>query len=373
MQVPDGVALVVDDWSLPADDLTDQLHQIAANEAFLEVLAQPGSPIPARVFREGTDEFDPSFVVTFLNERLSYRLIEVELARRGVAVTDDDRRQALELLGQRWAPKGPGTSNPKGFDLPAEDAVRLASNVLARFGSYRDVLLEGEASTLALQRVLVGPALVERVEALFSQLQAQGDLEVSCVRHVLVKAGNVTNDPGAAAPSDAEFEIARSKAEAVVARLAAGEEFDSVAREVSDDAPSRERGGDLGCEPRGTYQQEFDQAVWATAPGAVSGPVRSTFGYHVVQVTDRRVRTFEEVEPELEKLVLRQMTAPLFEWLDGAKKKATIGVNAAFGEWDPDVLAIVPPGQRGRAPTISLSPLSPGTLPTVDSSRSPES
>ncbi|MCX7621612.1 MAG: peptidylprolyl isomerase [Acidimicrobiales bacterium] len=357
VRVPDGVALVVDDWSLSSDELNDQLRQIAANEPFLEILAQPNSPISARVYREGSDEFAPDFVVAFLNERLSYRLISVELTRRGLEVTDADRRRALELLGQRWSPKGPGTNNPKGFDIPAEDAVRLASNVLAGFGSYRDVLVEGEAATLVLQEALVGPELADRVQALFNQLEAQGDLEVSCVRHILAKAGDASNDPRAPAPSDAEFETARAEAERVAARLAASEDFAVVAREVSDDAASAERGGDLGCEPRGTYQQEFDATVWSLAPGQVSGPVRSTFGYHIIEVTGRRTRTFDEVEPELKTLALGQMTAPLFEWLDLAKRKAVIGVAAQFGEWDEALLAIVPPGERRKAPSVSLAPL----------------
>lgn len=82
-------------------------------------------------------------------------------------------------------------------------------------------------------------------------------------------------------------------------RIEAGESFESLAREFSEDPGSRELGGDLGFFPRGRMVPEFESAAFSAAPGALVGPVRTSFGYHLILVRERRPerqRPFEEVE-----------------------------------------------------------------------------
>jgi peptidyl-prolyl cis-trans isomerase C len=62
------------------------------------------------------------------------------------------------------------------------------------------------------------------------------------------------------------------EAKAVLARLSAGEPFAKVAQEVSQDPGSREAGGELGCEPEGTYIPAFEKALLLLKPGQVSAP-----------------------------------------------------------------------------------------------------
>jgi peptidyl-prolyl cis-trans isomerase SurA len=69
------------------------------------------------------------------------------------------------------------------------------------------------------------------------------------------------------------------------ARLAAGEPFESIALEYSDDA-SRSTGGDLGTFERGVMVPEFEDAVFAMEAGEVSGVIETRFGFHIVEVLE---------------------------------------------------------------------------------------
>lgn len=67
--------------------------------------------------------------------------------------------------------------------------------------------------------------------------------------------------------------------------------FADVARRESQDSASAVEGGDLGRGPRGRFVAPFEEAAWALRPGQVSEPVRTSFGWHLIQVTERRADT----------------------------------------------------------------------------------
>ncbi len=111
-------------------------------------------------------------------------------------------------------------------------------------------------------------------------------------RHILV-AVNAGRD-------DAQ---AKARAEELLAQLRQGRPFDELAREASDDKGSGRRGGDLGTFGKGSMVPEFEAAAFAlTKPGQLSEPVKSQFGYHVIELLERipaRRQTFEDVRAEL--------------------------------------------------------------------------
>ncbi|MEL0048500.1 MAG: SurA N-terminal domain-containing protein [Gammaproteobacteria bacterium] len=97
---------------------------------------------------------------------------------------------------------------------------------------------------------------------------------------------------------DSDEAASLAKIQSAAERLATGEDFGAVARELSDDPGSAETGGNLGMMAKGSFDQAFEDALWALeAPGDVSEPVRSEFGYHLIrlkEISSVEVPTFEE-------------------------------------------------------------------------------
>jgi peptidyl-prolyl cis-trans isomerase D len=94
----------------------------------------------------------------------------------------------------------------------------------------------------------------------------------------------------------------RKQAEAVLARVKAGGDFAALARQYSEDT-SKDKGGDLDFFGRGAMVKEFEDAAWALSPGQTSDLVQSSFGFHIIKVTDKRAastRSFEEVKAQIE-------------------------------------------------------------------------
>lgn len=72
------------------------------------------------------------------------------------------------------------------------------------------------------------------------------------------------------------------EAQDLTKKIAAGEKFEDLARKFSR-CPSAKQGGDLGKFGRGRMVESFEEAAFALQPGQVSGPVRTRFGYHLIQ------------------------------------------------------------------------------------------
>ncbi len=91
-----------------------------------------------------------------------------------------------------------------------------------------------------------------------------------------------------AKPGEAANKTALEKAAALRQRLLAGEDFAALARENSEDPGSAPRGGDLGFMSRGEFVREFEEAAFNLEPNAVSELVKTQFGYHIIQMLERR-------------------------------------------------------------------------------------
>jgi parvulin-like peptidyl-prolyl isomerase len=98
--------------------------------------------------------------------------------------------------------------------------------------------------------------------------------ELARVRHILISP----TGPGAEADA-----AARAKAEEILKRVRAGEDFAKLAAEFSDDAETRATGGDVGVFRRGQMLEGFERAAFAMRLGDIIGPVRTEVGYHVME------------------------------------------------------------------------------------------
>lgn len=94
-------------------------------------------------------------------------------------------------------------------------------------------------------------------------------------------------------------EEAVARLEKVEERLAAGESFASLAKEVSDDTSTSDSGGDLGVISRGFFGEAFENAVYSLDQGQVSDIVETDNGLHLLKVTEIEIPSFDELRGEL--------------------------------------------------------------------------
>jgi peptidyl-prolyl cis-trans isomerase C len=122
----------------------------------------------------------------------------------------------------------------------------------------------------------------------------------------------------------------RDKARAleILRRAKAGEPFEALMKEVT--AGNGEVAADLGEIERGNFVKEFEAAAFALAPGEVTGPVKTTYGYHVIKVYEKSpagTRSFEEMKPKLLAEQREQAQREAFEgMIADLRKQATVRV-----------------------------------------------
>ena len=107
----------------------------------------------------------------------------------------------------------------------------------------------------------------------------------------------------------------RAEAESLLARVQAGEALADLAREYSRDGGTAPDGGDLGWASREDFVGPFADALYELEPGGVTGPVKTQFGYHIIQLDDIQpggVKSFEEVRAEIELEVRRMKSESTF-------------------------------------------------------------
>lgn len=102
-------------------------------------------------------------------------------------------------------------------------------------------------------------------------------VEQTHARHILVKTSEIMDDAQA-----------RQKLLDLTARIAKGEDFAKLARENSEDTGSMLSGGDLGWSMPGMFVAEFEEAMKNTPINGISRPFKSQFGWHILQVLERR-------------------------------------------------------------------------------------
>ncbi len=154
-------------------------------------------------------------------------------------------------------------------------------------------------------------------------------------RHILVKA--VDGD------KDSENK-AFTKAEDLVKQLKAGADFAALAKKNSDDPGSKDKGGDLGFFARGSMVPAFEKQAFDAKVGEISAPVKSEFGYHIIQTQEKKPaseRTYEQVKTEIAQTVIardrsHEAVAALEKELKGPDAaKAVSSVASAHGlKWE---------------------------------------
>jgi peptidyl-prolyl cis-trans isomerase D len=185
--------------------------------------------------------------------------------------------------------------------------------------------------------------------------------------------------------TDRDDEAAQGLMAQIRQRLENGEDFAALAQELSDDPGSKAKGGDLGFFGRGQMIPEFETAAFDAQPGDLVGPIRTSFGYHLIEVLEKRpagTRSLESATEEIRDMLLTQRSreqaeamatelaeaaakgkidsADALRELAGNRPGVTVKTTAPFGRDD-----VVEGMGRATAFTAAAFELSPGTLSAV--------
>lgn len=326
-QATDSTAVRIDGWELSRSEFDDQLASLAANETMVQLLQI--SPYGV----QGDNVYSTRYTATILNLHVTNRLMIDEVERRGLEV---DRVAAQSALVDQVST----ALAQQQFQVNPSNMAAQAQQLLDDAGWLTDELVTSAAYSAALQMDLAKTRVTdEALRELYDETKDQ--LTEACARHILVAA---TDDDAA--------DLA--KAEDLRAQLDAGADFATLAEENSDDPGSASQGGDLGCAPKGTYVAEFDDSVWSGEIGVVGDPVKTSYGYHLIEVTSRGTPSFDEARPQLEQAATQQAAQDLQEWLTGAMAAADVWVDPRFGQWDPTSGFVIPPS-GALVPTTSTT------------------
>ncbi|MBV8153138.1 MAG: peptidylprolyl isomerase [Candidatus Eremiobacteraeota bacterium] len=136
----------------------------------------------------------------------------------------------------------------------------------------------------------------------------------------------------------------------IEAQLKSGANFADLAKQYSTDPGSKDKGGDLGWFRRGQMVPAFDKVAFTLPVGSISQPVKSPFGYHIIQVEGKQpgqTATLANSTERITEMLRQQQEAPLIQpFLQSLQQKATITVS------DPRFADLFPspaPGASGAA------------------------
>lgn len=241
-------------------------------------------------------------------------LIGQEAEAKGIILTDEDVEAEISRAIQ---------------NLGGDDAFQQA---LTMSGMDKDSFRKATRTRLLIERIL-GPDVkitdAEMRDYFEKHKDELGKPAEVHARHILV---------------DSE-----EKARDIKARLDGGADFAELAQKESTDTGSAPNGGDLGLFARGRMVPEFEEAAFALEVGAVSDPVKTKFGYHVIRVEERKeavVAEYDKVQEEVRKKIMREALQEKFpDWLNALKSAAKIRNYVLDRTTLPEA-----PGEGGGAP-----------------------
>jgi len=332
-------------------------------------------------------------------------LIQQELARRGIVVTDDEIRQAALFSPPPEFRTASAFQTEGQFDLVKyQQYISTAQDdflLMQLEAYYRDIIPRGKLLRQVTSGIYVSDAELwrsyrdqnERVEVRYIALdpeQRVADSEVPVTRSE-VEAYYRANRDDFAIPARAQVKVAymmkaplpadslasRERAEQLRNSILAGDEdFAEVARLESADQGSGAVGGNLGVVPAGQAVPVLDSAIFSGAVGTLQEPVLSPFGYHILQVDERwgadsaRVRHIlipvERTDRSEMLLLARADSLERGAAARGLESAAAeLGLQVQTVEISADFPFVPGPGQVGEAADWALEEAEPGEASPV--------
>ncbi len=248
------------------------------------------------------------------DEVVTQILVQRELERRGIRVSDDEIRQAARFSPPPQFRETEALQTDGAFDIQKYQAYLASapeSSLLGLEAYYRDVIprtklmrqlsagiylpdaslwsaYRDENETTAVRYLALDPETrigddeVEIAESEVAAYYRENREEFAVPPRATVVAVVLDKDPSAA-----DTAAARTRAEEIRREILDGADFAEMAREESSDQTSAVLGGDLGTFARGTMVAKFDSAAFSAPLGSVTEPVGTQFGWHLIEVASR--------------------------------------------------------------------------------------
>ncbi len=211
-----------------------------------------------------------------LDQVITRKLITQLAEDKGISVSEDELEEEIQNI----------------IDESFQGAEEQFEMILEQYGISMEAFREDARLNLLVRKLAMEEIDIseEAAEQFFEENRHLFDTEEEVeARHILVES--------------------REEAVEVMALLDEGEDFADLAAEYSTDASNKDDGGDLGFFGRGMMVDEFEEAAFSLETGEVGGPVETTFGFHIIEVTDRREAEetdFADVSEEVEEAMIEQ-------------------------------------------------------------------
>ena len=243
----------------------------------------------------------------FVDELIQEELIRQAAEEQGVAVSSEEvDRRIEEYFGYEGDLPTPVPSPPtEAITGTAEMTPTVAPTPMTseRFDELYSEYLTGLQETIGMseaeyREMVKAELLREKMEAPITEQVPTTELQIRA-RHILLDS--------------------KAEAEVVLKNLEEGEDFATLAEELSKDPGSAELGGDLGWFARGQMVPEFEEVAFSLEPGEFSAVVETPFGFHIILVEER------DEDRELDAAMLNQRMTDAFQtWLFDLEAAATI-------------------------------------------------
>jgi hypothetical protein len=280
----------------------------------------------------GKDTVDPRLSAGWLTAVIYDKVVTHEFDRRHLTITPADMDAARTQLASEFGndPAIP-TAFPKWF---------------------QQRVLDRNARAVAVRGALTGIDLSD--DSLRKYFDAhQDDFSQNCLSHILVK-------------TKAEADAAEAQIKAAVA---SGQKLDDAfadaAKKTSIDTGSGSKGGDLGCNPKGTFIPDFEKAASELPVGQLSDPVQTQYGFHIILVREHRQATFDTSKDAVKTAVNAQTSDAYRTFLSSAVESARVTVDQRYGTFQPPATdqppAVIPPAKI--RPNTERTDTTPTTAP----------
>lgn len=272
------------------------------------------------------------FQRSVLDYMVTYEMVKEQSTALKISVTDKEVQDQIDSI----------LKNNFSGDQTKFDAALKAQNVTVDQlkASYRESLLLQKAYDEVTKTVTTVPDA--EVSAYYDAHKTSYFTdETRNVRHILiapVKPSTTSTTAGAsttttAAATEADWAAALATAQKVRADLVGGADWTTEAAKYSDDAGSKDKGGDLGSVAKGVMVPEFETAVFSLKLNEISQPVKTQYGYHIIEVTaitPAKQSTLAEVKSDITTTLLNTKKGEAWlAWI--AKMKKQIGVTLQTG------------------------------------------